>query len=125
MLALFKVRREKRNVLGFSLRQWRRLRRYDSDVEGNLSLALLSTTHERNPTFPCGSFPMNKTCNPGLIAASRSALKNFLSVSFAQENELQDFLQENKHLSLQLYNSGHKATKYEQVNKNGVALMCC
>ncbi|XP_075903161.1 RIMS-binding protein 2 isoform X2 [Nelusetta ayraudi] len=31
------------------------------------------------------------------------------------ENELQDFLQENKHLSLQLYNSGHKASKYEQV----------
>lgn len=50
--------------------------------------------------------------------------KEFSSVSCAQENELQDFLQENKHLSLQLYNSGHKTSKYEQVSETGAALMC-
>ncbi|KAM8759482.1 RIMS-binding protein 2 isoform 2-T2 [Acanthopagrus schlegelii] len=31
------------------------------------------------------------------------------------ENELQDFLQENKHLSLQLFNNSHKASEYEKV----------
>lgn len=40
-------------------------------------LDMLSTTHERNPTFPCGSFYMNKTCTTGLIAATCLALKNF------------------------------------------------
>lgn len=63
---------------------------------------------------------MHHRSNRGDVLGS----KEFHSVSFAQENELQDFLQENKHLSLQLYNSGHKASKYEQVSKNGAALMC-
>ncbi|XP_058492121.1 RIMS-binding protein 2 isoform X5 [Solea solea] len=31
------------------------------------------------------------------------------------ENELQDFLQENKHVNLQLYNSNHKVSEYEKV----------
>ncbi|XP_061842068.1 RIMS-binding protein 2 isoform X16 [Nerophis lumbriciformis] len=31
------------------------------------------------------------------------------------ENELQDFLQENTHLSLQFFNSGHKSSEYERV----------
>ncbi|XP_044222338.1 RIMS-binding protein 2 isoform X3 [Thunnus albacares] len=31
------------------------------------------------------------------------------------ENELQDFLQENKHLSLQLFSNSHKASEYEKV----------
>ena len=39
----------------------------------------------------------------------------FLFASFAQENELQDFLQENKHLNLQLFNNSHKASEYEKV----------
>ncbi|XP_051806301.1 RIMS-binding protein 2 isoform X6 [Acanthochromis polyacanthus] len=31
------------------------------------------------------------------------------------ENELQDFLKENKHLNLQLFNNSHKASEYEKV----------
>lgn len=34
---------------------------------------------------------------------------------FSQENELQGFLQENKHLSLQWFNSSHKASEHEKV----------
>ena len=33
----------------------------------------------------------------------------------SQENELQDFLQENKHLNLQLFNNSPKASGYEKV----------
>lgn len=50
---------------------------YDLDAGRQPLLDMLSTTHERNPTFPCGSFYMNKTCTTGLIAATCSALKNF------------------------------------------------
>lgn len=42
----------------------------------------------------------------------------FLSDSFfflAQENELQGFLQENKHLNLQWFNSSHRSSEYEKV----------
>ncbi|KAM9858243.1 RIMS-binding protein 2 [Aulostomus maculatus] len=34
------------------------------------------------------------------------------------ENELQDFLQENKHLSLHLFNNSHKAFEYEKVKSD-------
>ncbi|XP_037536626.1 RIMS-binding protein 2 [Nematolebias whitei] len=38
------------------------------------------------------------------------------------ENELQGFLQENKHLSLQWFNSSHKASEYEKVKSEYVQL---
>lgn len=39
----------------------------------------------------------------------------FVFFFFAQENELQAFLQENKHLNLQWFNSSHRASEYEKV----------
>lgn len=50
--------------------------------------------------------------NHGDFLASKHC---FLSACFAQENELQEFLQENKHLNLQLFNNSHKAPEYEKV----------
>lgn len=80
MLAVFKGCRKKRNVLGFSLRQWRVVRlRLGRGRQPPLDM--LSTTHERNPTFPCGSFTWIRHAlrsNRGDVLDS----KEFLSVSF-------------------------------------------
>lgn len=102
MLALFKVCREKRNVLGFSLRQWRVGRLWLGRGRQPL-LDMLSTTHERNPTFPCGSFPWIRHAprsnrgvvldsnlslcffRPGEWASGLSAREQALESSFVQQ----------------------------------------